>query len=153
MRLTRELALAPVPITASKLPAVYPRESGGGSEQHSTVNDPQDSHSDRSARAAYRAGRLGAPHLRRRAERNGIDIRHILEQLVEGREMLDAIDGSVATGNGSEFDARRLSNRGNVLVSGNLSETDDGNADSSHGSLSRPLRIDATGFTSMAWAL
>jgi hypothetical protein len=29
-RLTRELALAPVPITAASLPAVYPRESGGG---------------------------------------------------------------------------------------------------------------------------
>src|SRR3982074_2631559 len=97
--------------------------------------------------------RLRVAHLRRRAERNGIDIRHILEELVEGGDMLDASDGSVATGNGSEFDARRLSNRGNVLVSGNLSETDDGNADSSHGSLPRPLRIAATGFTSMAWAL
>src|SRR5580765_2487361 len=29
-RLTRELALAPVPITTASLPAVYPRESGGG---------------------------------------------------------------------------------------------------------------------------
>src|SRR5258708_470082 len=29
-RLTRELALAPAPITTSSLPAVYPRESGGG---------------------------------------------------------------------------------------------------------------------------
>jgi len=29
-RLTRELALAPVPITTASLSAVYPRESGGG---------------------------------------------------------------------------------------------------------------------------
>ena len=29
-RLTRELALAPAAITTSGLPAVYPRESGGG---------------------------------------------------------------------------------------------------------------------------
>jgi hypothetical protein len=37
-----------------------------------------------------------------------------------------------------------------VLVSGNLSETDDGNADSSHGNWSRLLRIYAAGYTTMA---
>jgi hypothetical protein len=89
-------------------------------------------------------------NLRWRAECNGMDIRPTIEQFVEGREMLDAVDGGIAAGNGGEFDARSFGNCGNVLVSGNLSETDDGNADSSHGNLSRLLRINAAGYTSMA---
>ena len=79
-----------------------------------------------------RCRHLSVAHLRRGAERNGIDIRRFIKQFVEGREMLDAIDGGITAGNGGELDARGFGNCGNVLVSGNLSKTDDGNEDSSH---------------------
>src|SRR5712664_2903149 len=92
-----------------------------------------------------RRRRLRLAPLRRRAERNGIDIRHTIKQFVEGREMLDTIDGGIAADNGGELDARSFSDGGNVLVSGNLSETDDGNADNSHGSWSRLLRDQRNG--------
>jgi hypothetical protein len=73
-------------------------------------------------------------HLRRRAQCDGIDSRPTIKQFVEGREMCDAIDRGMAAGYGDEFDARGFSNCGDVLISGNLPETDDGNADGSHGS-------------------
>ncbi len=94
-----------------------------------------------------RGRRLGVAHLRRCAERNGIDIARTFEQFVERRVMGDAIDGGIAADNGGEFDARGLGNRGNVLVFGNLSETNDGNAYGSHGNFSRLLRTNPTGFT------
>jgi len=87
-----------------------------------------------------RRSRLCLAPLRRRAECDGIDIRHTIKQFVEGREMPDTIDGGIAADSGGELDARSFCNGGNVLVSGNLSETDDGNADNSHGSLSRLLK-------------
>ena len=43
-----------------------------------------------------RGRRLRVTHLRRRAERNGIDVWCFREQLIERREMRDALDGGIA---------------------------------------------------------
>jgi hypothetical protein len=76
------------------------------------------------------------PHLRRRTERNGIDIGRTFKQIVQGRKMFDTLNAAIGAGGSGEFNPHSFSNRGNVLIPGNLAKTNDGNADGSHGRLS-----------------
>ena len=76
--------------------------------------------------------RLQMTHLRRRTQRHGIDIRRGRQQLVERREMRDAGDRGIAAGDGGEFDPFGAGDCGDMLVPGDLAETDDGEANGGH---------------------
>jgi len=52
-----------------------------------------------------RGCRLRMAHLGRRAQRNRIDITSIGEQLIERREMRNAVERSIAARDRGEFDA------------------------------------------------
>ena len=79
-----------------------------------------------------RGRRLRVTPLRRRAQRNGIDVWRFREHLIERREMRDAFEGRIAARDRSEFNAVGGGDRRDVLIPRDLAETDDGNSDDFH---------------------
>ena len=82
--------------------------------------------------AASAVGGLGAAHLRRRAERHRVDLRSLLQQLLEGREMRQVRQRGVAAGDCGERRAGHRGDRADMLVARDLAEADDGDAKFSH---------------------
>jgi hypothetical protein len=84
--------------------------------------------------ACERRRGLGAPHLRRRAQRHRIDRRTVAEQFFQRGEMRHIRQPGIAAGDRGKRHAIGSGDGGNVLITRDLAQADDGDAQCGHGS-------------------
>ena len=76
--------------------------------------------------------RLGATDLRRRAQRDGVDLRPVAQQLLDRAEMRQAGQRGIAARDRRQSHALGGSDGRDVLIPGDLAEADDGDTKRAH---------------------